>query len=366
MTNNFLINGNFDLWQRGITFNIPWDHPDSLTVYTAPNLKIADRWYVHDTLGRGPGSTGSINFYREEFPQNSRFSSFAKYYLTVQNQLTDIESGHLYIENKQEDCRKYSNTSLAFSFYAKSINGATGITMSCYYRQAINPNNQEVGFVFSNIEIQPQWTFYSLEFSPFASNFSGISGDHYFSVGFRANPNSNFSIANVFLQENKNDNNSFILFTDPEEEKKRQEKYYKTSYPIGFTAGSVTITNENDTSAVFITTTPNYSSNYTFDVPMRKIPTITTYSPKSGTQNDAYNKTATKDMRLTSGTRGWNQATRFSPTGAETISSIGNTYGIQFNISSGAVVFDDLLVHFVADADINTGSSDRGLETLDF
>jgi hypothetical protein len=363
MTNNLLINGNFDLWQRGTTFSVPWDHPDSATIYTAPNVKLADRWYLHDTQARGAGATGSITVYREQFSDNSTFSSFAKYYLTIQNQITDIEGGFSYIENKQEDSRKFAGVPLTLTFYAKSLNGVTGITMSCYYRQAISPESIETGVEFSTLDIQPQWTFYSLELTPINSNFSGISGDHYFSIGFKTNPNTNLSIASVFLQESKSDTYTYLI-TDPEEEKKRQEKYYKTSYPIGFTAGSVTLVNGNDLSSISIITNPNYSNNYKFEVPMRKTPVISVYSPNSGTQNDGYNKTAGKDMRLTSGTKGWNQAVRFSPTGAQTITTSGNTYGIQFNISSGAVVYDDLLVHYVADADIDTGSGDRGLETL--
>ena len=69
-------------------------------------------------------------------------------------------------------------------------------------------------------------------------------------------------------------------------------------------------------------------------------------------------------MRLTSGTRGWNQATRFSPTGTPTIQATANTYGMELNLVSGAVIFDDILVHIVADADIQTAPYDRGFDTI--
>lgn len=364
MNNNLLINGNFDLWQRGTTFSIAYDDFFAGSAYTAPNIKIADRWYLIDTQERDVGSTGSISLYREQFPTNSNFSGFSTYYVTIQNQITDIVSGHSYIENKQENCKSFAGIPLVLSFYAKSLNGVTGITMSAYYRQVISPStNTQSAVEFSTIiELEPQWRYYSIDFTPQNRDFSGISGDHYFAVGFKTHPNTNLSIGSVFLQERKQDLYVYPI-TDPITEKKRQEKYYKTTYGLGFTAGAITITGGNDLMAITLNTNPNYSNNHKFETPMRKSPQVTIYSPKSGTQNDAYNKTAEKDMRLTSGTKGWNQSVRFSPTGAQTISAIGNTYGIQFNISSGAVVFDDILVHYVADADITTGPYDLGLET---
>lgn len=362
MNNNLIINGNFDLWQRGTTFSIPYDDPLAASAYTAPNLKVADRWYLIDAQERDAGSTGSVVLYREEFSTNSSFSGFAKYYLTLKNQITDIVSGHSYIENKQENCKSFAGIPLVLSFYAKSLNGVTGITMSAYYRQVFSSSTETAVEFSTVINVEPQWNYYSIDFTPQNRDFSGATGDHYFSVGFKTHPNKNLSIASVFLQERKEDIYVYAL-TDPQEEKKRQEKYYRTTYPIGFTAGSITVTGGNDLAALTLNVNPNYSNNHKFDVPMRKTPTVTVYSPKSGTQNDAYNKTAGKDMRTTSGTKGWNQTTRFSPTGAQTLTASGNTYGIQFNISSGAVVFDDLLVHYVADADITTGPTDLGLQS---
>lgn len=362
--NNLIINGNFDLWQRGTTFSIPYNDPLSETNYTAPNVKVADRWYLIDTQRRDVGSTGSVMVYREEFPVNSTFSGFAKNYLTIQNQVTDIISGHSYIENKQENCKSFAGIPLVLSFYAKSINGVTGITMSAYYRQVISPSIESSVEFSTIINVEPQWNYYSINFTPQNRDFSGATGDHYFSIGFKTHPNTNLSIASVVVQE-RQENLYIYGISDPQEEKKKQEKYYRTTYPIGFTAGAITVTGGNDLSSLTLNVNPNYSNNYKFDVPMRKSPTVTVYSPKSGTQNDAYNKTAGKDMRSTSGTKGWNLTTRFSPTGAQTLTASGNTYGIQFNISSGAVAFDDLLVHYVADADITTGPNDLGLESKD-
>jgi len=363
MNTNLLINGNFDLWQRGITFNILWSDPLSGSTLTAPSKKIADRWYGIDTQQRTAGSTGQIQFYREKFNSSSNSIRGSEYYLTVTNQITAITSGFCYVEHKQTNAKSYAGVALSLSFSAKSLNGVTGITMTCYYRQAVEPNVSENYQEFSQIlNVQPYWSNYSLNFTPANINFSGLSGDSYFAIGFKIKPENNISIAGVGLQQVNTYMNSVFL-SDPIEEKIKQNKYYYRSYPLEYNTGDITLKNENDLTALNFTVNPNYSYNFKLPVEQIKNPQVTIYSPKSGTQNDAYNKSAEKDMRLTSGTRGWNQATRFSPTGASTLTASGTTYGVAFTVNTGAVVFDDILVHIVSDADIDPSPYDRAIET---
>ena len=351
--NNLLINGNFDLWQRGITFSIPSNDPLSGSTLTAPNLKIADRWYLIDSQIRGTGATGTLQAYQENFSSSSVFYSQSTNYLTISNQISGLCGGYCFVENKQENCKQFSDVPLILRFLAKTSGGVTSATINCYFRQVLEPNVNEFDRgIGSSLTLTPSWNFYSIPIVPSNLNYSGISGDHYFSIGFRINPETTVSFAAVGLFKEQQTTN-LTLITTLEEEKAKQEKYYKTTYKPNVTSGTVTLAGNNDTTAISFTTTPNYSYNYHFDSPMRKTPQVTLYSPKSGTQNDGFNKTADRDMRLTSGTRGWNQATRFSPTGMTTLSATGNTYGVQFNVVSGAVIFDDILVHMVADADIN-------------
>lgn len=354
---NLLINGNFDLWQRGVTFGILYNDA-GVTFGSSANTKIADRWYLIDTQLRTSGSTGSIVAYREPFSSSDSLFALSDYYLTISNQITGSTVGYCYVENKQADANSFGNTTLNLSFFAKSIGITTGTTMSCYIRQVTDPGTKQTTNEVLQFEVNPYWEFQTISFTPKFVGSSGLSGDHYFSVGFKLPSRTTVSIASVKLEFGEQ---ATPLFTNPEEEKKRQEKYYYTTYPIGITAGTAR-TDMNDVTAISFTTTPYYTFNHKFDIVQYKNPSITLYSPITGVSGDAYNKSASRDMRLTSGTRGWNSATRFSPTGAATLTTTSSKYGVEFRVSSGAVIFDDILVHIIADADITPGSTDRGLE----
>lgn len=364
-TSNLIINGNFDLWQRGITFTIPTNAKFSNigsegTTLTASFEPVADRWFIIDTQQRDAGSTGSITIYKELTNGNIFQLASSKNYITVSNAISAITGGYCYLENKQENCNRFAGNALTLSFSAKVNGGITGTTLDCYIRQVYSPPTGQFSKTITRVNVRNFWTSYSTTFLPDFIGSSGISGDHHFSIGFKIYPETNISIAGVKLEYG---DTPTALQTDENDEKLRQSRYYYTTYPVGYVNGNSTLYNGNDLNCVSFTTTPNYSYNHKFDLPMYKQPTVTLYSPNSGVVGDGYNKTAAKDMRLTSGTRGWNLATRFSPTGAATLVATGNTYGVQLDISSGSVVFDDILVHVVADADFDFRPYDRGLET---
>ena len=56
---------------------------------------------------------------------------------------------------------------------------------------------------------------------------------------------------------------------------------------------------------------------------------------------------------MTSGTHGYDNTYRVSPTGSTTTTTTVKRHGIRFYIKDGAVLFDSVSVHYVADADLN-------------
>jgi hypothetical protein len=87
-----------------------------------------------------------------------------------------------------------------------------------------------------------------------------------------------------------------------------------------------------------------------FDVEMRDTPTVTVYSPQSGTETDPFNRSSGLDMRLSSGTTGYG-GTRIHTTGSDTLQVTPNVRGVRVLPLSGYVIFDEIFFHYVADAD---------------
>ena len=89
---------------------------------------------------------------------------------------------------------------------------------------------------------------------------------------------------------------------------------------------------------------------------MRDTPTVTIYSPFSGVVNEMYNYSAStpaipRNLRNTSGTVGYNNVTRNGGVpGTPTNSTSADISSIRLNVDFGAVPFDVINCHIVADA----------------
>jgi len=110
-TRNKLVNGSFDLWQRGLTFNAIVDGVTKSNIYTA------DRWIA---LNGGGGLTvGRGTFTRNQ----TTVPEYPQYYLTYQ--MSGItKSGTPAILQKIEDVTKFAGKNVTFSFYA-NVSGIT-------------------------------------------------------------------------------------------------------------------------------------------------------------------------------------------------------------------------------------------------
>ena len=86
---------------------------------------------------------------------------------------------------------------------------------------------------------------------------------------------------------------------------------------------------------------------------MRVTPTVSIYSPFSGVQNDAYNKTVGLDMRNTSGTIGYGSSVRESRLNAPTISATPSIHGANICALGGYVTYDELYFNIVANSDFS-------------
>ena len=84
---------------------------------------------------------------------------------------------------------------------------------------------------------------------------------------------------------------------------------------------------------------------------LRTTPTVTIYSPSTGTANDAYNRSSNRDLRNSSGTIGYGSQNRVARLGVDTLLKDATKYGLKLCVSGGAVDYDNIFYHIVADAD---------------
>ena len=343
---NIMINGSFDIWQRGIAAGTI--HGITGTTY------FADKWVRVDGVSGGGGTAGEYYIERKSFASNqTEVYGRPNYYTTFKNHITP-KSGktgdYVYIENRIEDVRTLRNEDVTLSWYARC--GATGESMKVVVNQYDGTNTYtsfpakvslgtlwqkyEVSFLIPNIETTP-------------------SGKHYLGLGFNsAFLNTNIDLAMVKLERGlvATTNDSPIV----SEELEKCSRYYQRSYGVDEKNATETMfgVTRPKINVVDFTITPKKDLYYNFPVTMRDTPEITFYSPKNGYTGDAYNRTADRNLLNTSGTRGYNTEPRVVSSGATTIvADIWSKTGMHVFVPAGAVLFDSVSFHYVADADLN-------------
>ena len=88
---------------------------------------------------------------------------------------------------------------------------------------------------------------------------------------------------------------------------------------------------------------------------MRGDPAVTFFSPKTGYTGDVFNRTAGKDARLADGTVGYGGLVRVGTPGAEgcITAQYSTKNGLYLFVPCGVVLWDDISLHYVADADLD-------------
>ena len=142
------------------------------------------------------------------------------------------------------------------------------------------------------------------------------------------------------------------LFDSQETKQIKANKFYYTSYTDSQTEGSATLTNGevalNAMTAQFSPQLPY--SVMKLPIKMRTTPTVSIYSPYSGSVNDAFNINAGLDLRNTSGTIGYERKTRIAPLNSSTVTTTADSTSVKINYVNGVVPYDTLSYHIIVDA----------------
>lgn len=179
---NKIINGNFDIWQRG-TNTGTWAAP-------ILNYYWADRWVANSN---GTGGTGSMS--RQAFtPGQTDVPGEPTYFLRWQ--ITSAPSGQsvgsCWIEQRVEDVRTLAGKTATLSFYAKG----TGTLPNIYATQVFGSGGSTLVALTlaSNVVLNSTWTKYTYTFTYPSISGKSIGPNSYVGITINVPVNSTYTL----------------------------------------------------------------------------------------------------------------------------------------------------------------------------
>lgn len=245
---NKIINGNFDIWQRGTSFT-----------NLSGNLYTADRWM------RDGFASGSLSYSRTTFaPNQTDVPGSPKYYMSYS--VSSILNTPLDIRQVIESVYTLAGKSATLSFYAIS---SIAQPMTVYLNQVIGTGGSPVGGttnIIATINLTTSWQKFVISTTlPSLPSNSVLGTNNNDGLQLRLVTSTavqSVSVAQVQLEEG-------TVATPFEQrhigtELALCQRYYWTSLPIGTPTGSHLYTEGYVASAA-----NNISTNIVFPVPMR-------------------------------------------------------------------------------------------------
>lgn len=359
-TENLLMNGDFSIWQRS------WSGKNNAYTGTG-NLLFADMWRRHDGVSGNDGSK-SYRIERKTFADiQSDVEGDPKYYLDVKTiGLSGASGDMLNIGHVVPDAKSFNGQSVTLSFYAKCT--YTDYSIRPYYARYNGASQIDYFDLSSPVTLTTSWQRFDVPFNiETLPNPGGPLEDDYLELGFDfyslielANDNSIplgqelvVSIASVCLYGNQ----AFLfphIHKDIDERLDLCNHLYYSTYSLDENVLEESMLSHVEASLHCMNhiLLPINPTNYLqWPVTMREDPSILVYSPKSGYTGDAYNQTATRDLRNCSGTIGYNSQKRVAKLGAPTIETVATKNGLKVSVVGGGVPYDNIFYHIIADAD---------------
>lgn len=361
---NLIINGAFSVWQRGITGLTQ----GSLSAYSTP---FADRWFV--IKNNISGLTASVT--RQEFlstdtnvPGSPLYYSQCNFKYTNPSNLTKRPK----LENIQKQARFLQSQNGILSFWAKS--SIDGATLNTYYNRYLDTYSSTLG-VTTDLEnrvlinsaggttLTTNWQEYKQTFTVNPWNLLTTSEVGWFGLGFEF-PSSNAIIDLAQVQLDFQGSDGPVFYVEPEKELERCVPYYQRTYDLNQITGQ-DYSGNNSTLNEYVLQTSVLRSDeelysLKFNTQMVGRPLVEFYTP-NGMNGDALNVNAGCNMANSSTgnlvTYPWSTTNFYRSSSSDTYGNIqyGNTSknGMDIIIKNGAISFDIIKFHYVADADIN-------------
>lgn len=279
---NRIINGNFDIWQRGTTFG-------SAGVPHAP-CYTADRWYLTSTAG--VNGTAAI---QELFGVTDLGSTNAPYTYYAQLQ-SGSSGGQAQLEQRIEGVRTLAGCPAVLSCWLKGVGTPNpSVAIIQFFGaggSATVTNTIQIPYIGA------VWTFYStaITLGSLSGKTIGTGGDDYLSIQFQLSGGYDLNIARVQLEPGTACTD--FEYRPPAMELALCERYYSQSYQRTDAPGTIT-----GTGAVRFymaaTNAGEASPTVFYAASMRTVPTLAFYSPVSGAVNNLRDLTASVDVSMT-------------------------------------------------------------------
>ena len=179
---NRIINGNFDIWQRG-TSTGAWAAPIS-------NYYLPDRWVFSSG---GTGGTGSLTqqaFTAGQTDVPGEPTYFMRWQIT--SAASGQTTGGAYVEQRIEDVRTLAGQTATISFYAKG----TGTLPNIYLTQTFGSGGSaQVQYTLaSSVALNASWTKYTYTVNVGSISGKTIGSNHYVGLAFMVPINSTYTL----------------------------------------------------------------------------------------------------------------------------------------------------------------------------
>lgn len=270
---NWIINGRFQVWQRGILFSNP-----------ASGAYLADHWLQQ----YGNASIGTFAISRQDFtPGQTNVPGEPEYFLRFAKSVAASVNTYHSLTHRIEDVRTCAGQGVTLSFYAKANAGRT--ISATVWQNFGTGGSSTVQVTNATPALTTSWQKFTYSFNVASISGKTVGTGSYLYIDFymeeaSQNPQTTYTIDIAQVQlELGNTATDFdqVLFGD---ELNRCRRYYWKTFPYDVTPAQ----NAGNTGAI-MTRYPGGSdavvSHIRFPVQMRRVPTITTYNPDAANNN---------------------------------------------------------------------------------
>lgn len=312
---NVIINGNFDIWQRGTSF-------------TAAGVYTADRW-VNEW---GTGGAGTVS--QQSFTLGQTDVSGEPTFFYRQDKTT-AGSSEGRIDQRIEDVRTFSGETATVSFYAKAASGATwDIDFVQDFGTGGAPSG-DVSITSQPISVTTSWQKFTLQFAitSISGKTIGTALNSFLALRFRSPDSATFTLDIARVQVELGSAGTPFERRTLVVEMEMAQRFYTKTFALSVTpaegvglAGS--LIGHGTLSAV-----GEPWVNWQFPTPMRTAPTVVLFNVRgAGTDGE------------------WDDNSASSSAGAS--ASNGTEYEIQLDNGGTTFLTAKVYIHATADAEL--------------